>query len=195
MRLRRQRLLTNLVRGVDFADTGRFRELQAERRWSVSLDFAPHPASTGCDLSNEVGHAMSINQRQYARLPLPDEDSSAELIVNRQPISCRLVEMSIGGFGVLAPKHTKVAINDLACLRTRGSDFIVRITNQEAQADGVALGLKQVEEVLRNPAVTSFFPPWLTTTFWMAAAGSVLAASFWLFGLYESLPIEIRAGQ
>lgn len=138
---------------------------------------------------------MSVNQRQYARLPLPGEDSSAELIVNRRPISCRLVEMSIGGFGVLAPKQTKVTINDLACLRTRGSDFIVRISNQETQADGVALGLKQVEEVLRNPAVTSFFPPWLTATFWLAAVGSVLVASFWLFGLYESLPIEIRSGQ
>ncbi len=138
---------------------------------------------------------MSVNQRQYARLPLGGEDSTAELIVNRRSISCQLVEMSIGGFGVVAPPQTQVAINDLACLRTRGADFIVRITYQEQQANGLSLGLKQVEEVLPNTAATGAAPRWMATTCVLAAVGSVLTASFYLFGLYESLPIELRAGQ
>lgn len=135
---------------------------------------------------------MSINQRQYARLPLGGKDSTAELIVNRRSISCRLVEMSIGGFGVVAPKETRVETDELACLRTRGSDFIVRITYQEQQSDGLSLGLKQVEEVAPDSAGTTEAPRWMATAFWMAAAGSVLTAAVWLFGMCETLPIEIR---
>lgn len=136
---------------------------------------------------------MSVNQRQYARLPLPGEDSSAELIVNRRPISCRLVEMSIGGFGVIAPKQTSVAINALVYLRTRGSDFIVRVIEQKSRTDGVALGLLQVEEVVPDLSITGYFSPWLTVTFWLAAAASVLGAAYCLFGMYVSLPIDIRS--
>ncbi len=139
------------------------------------------------DLRNEVGHVMSVNQRQYARLPLGGEDSSAVLIANRRSIPCQLIELSIGGFGVIAPQQTRVAIDDLACLRTRGSDFIVRVTYQEPHADGVTLGLKQVEEVVSDPAITNSAPPWMATTFWLAAAVSLLTASYCLFGMYDSL--------
>lgn len=132
---------------------------------------------------------MTTNLRQYARLPLSGEDSTAVLIVNRRSsISCQLTEMSIGGFGVVVPKQTQLAINDLVCLKTRGSDFIVRVTYQGPHADGIALGLKQVEEVPPNANLTSIAPRWMTTTFWLAAASSVLAATYCLTGWYELLP-------
>jgi hypothetical protein len=176
-----------------FPDASHDYEIHHSNGWSMSLDLRAARFRVGQRPPlYAMGLVMRANQRQFARLPMLGDDASAQLIIKRRKIPCRLVEMSIGGFGVLAPKDTRVEKDELACLRTRGSDFIVQITYQELQHDGVSLGLKQVEEVPPPSNQTIKAPRWMTAAFLMAAAGSILIASLWLSGMYEALPIEIR---
>ena len=122
---------------------------------------------------------MSENQRQFSRCPVDGDDSSAVLVVNRRPIDCRLVEMSIGGFGVITPRQLRVGRNELACLKARGLEYIVRITHQKRCDDGVFVGLKQVEEVLPDNSTSPESPGWLTTAVWATALSTVAAAVYW----------------
>jgi len=101
---------------------------------------------------------------------------------------CKLVEMSIGGFGVIARQTVRVGGDDDVHLKTRGLDYVVRVTYQKPSDGGVLIGLKQVEEILPDNTVPPETVPWLTTAAWVAALSTVAAAAYCLFGIHESLP-------
>ncbi|MEK6260959.1 MAG: hypothetical protein AABP62_20355 [Planctomycetota bacterium] len=131
---------------------------------------------------------MSENQRQFSRCPLSNDQSSTALVVKGRSITCKLVEMSIGGFGVVTRQAVRVSDNDPVHLKTRGLDYIVRVTYQKPCDEGVFLGLKQVEEILPDNTVPPDTAPWLTTAAWAAALSTVAAAVYCLSGIHESLP-------
>ena len=131
---------------------------------------------------------MSENLRQFWRCPLTGDDSSTVLVVNGRSIPGKLVEMSIGGFGVVTRQALKVGDDDHVHLKTRGLDYIVRVTYQKPGDDGVFVGLKQVEEILPDNTVPPETTPWLTTVAWAAALSTVAAAVYCLSGIHESLP-------
>ena len=131
---------------------------------------------------------MPENQRQFSRWPLSDDNSSTVLVVKGRSILCKLVEMSIGGFGVVTGKAVKVGRDDHVHLKTRGLDYIVRVTYQKPGDDGVFVGLEQVEEILPDNTVLPESVPWLTTAAWAAALSTVAAAVYCLTGIHESLP-------
>lgn len=130
---------------------------------------------------------MSENQREFTRWPLTG-DSSTVLVVNGRSTPGKLVEMSLGGFGVITHQTVRVGNDDHVHLKTRGLDYIVRVTYQKPGDDGVFVGLKQVEEILPDNTAPPESAPWLTTAAWAAALSTVAAAVYCLSGIHESLP-------
>jgi hypothetical protein len=137
--------------------------------------------------SNWCG-VMSANQRQFSRCQLSEDNSSSKLVINGRSITCKLVEISIGGFGVITRKIVRVSDGDRVHLKTRGLDYIVSVSYQKLCDEGVFLGLKQVEEILPDNTLPPVSAPWLTTVAWAAALSTVAAAVYCLIGLHESLP-------
>lgn len=131
---------------------------------------------------------MSANQRKYFRCPIEDSQQSVELTVGWRRVKCRLVEMSIGGFGVVAPKPIRVTGEQAICMKAGGLNNIVRVTHQEPCDDGVFIGLKQVEELLTNERMPLPTQQWMIPAAWIAALGTVAAAAYCLLGLQASIP-------
>src|SRR5262245_57178715 len=52
------------------------------------------------------------NQRQYARCPVPDNQTTGILSMNHGRYHCRIVELSIGGFGVVIEGNPKLVQGD-----------------------------------------------------------------------------------
>ena len=128
---------------------------------------------------------MFLNHRQFSRCPLPAGSSPVEtavLVVGRQTITGRLVEMSLGGFAVLVPELLPETKEPLARLKVRGLDYIVHVSREEQRRDGVLVALDQVEELLPNNTVIPATPlgRWLTRAAWMAAIGIVTTALYCL---------------
>lgn len=145
--------------------------------------------SNNCDfLESKWCGVMSANQRQFSRWPLSDDNSSTVLVVKGRSILCKLVEMSIGGFGVIARQAVRVGDKDQVHLKTRGLDYIVRVTYQKPCDEGVLIGLRQIEELLPDNTFLPETAPWLTTAAWAAALSIVAAAVYFLSGIHESLP-------
>lgn len=134
---------------------------------------------------------MSVKQREFTRLRFEDEVTSSErssLIVRGKMIACRLTEMSLGGFGVIAAQPIPVGNDVPIRLRTRGLEYIVHVTHQKPCDTGVFVGLKQIEEVLPDNTAAPESSRWLTTVAWTAALSTVAAAVCCLLGLHESFP-------
>ncbi len=131
---------------------------------------------------------MSENQRQFWRCQLSGDDSSTVLVVNGRSIPGKLVEMSIGGFGVIARQAVKAGDDDRVHLKTRGLDYIVRVTYQKPCDEGVFIGLKQIEEIVPDNTAPPETLPWLTSVAWAAALSTVAAAAYCMSGLHELLP-------
>ena len=140
---------------------------------------------------------MSLNHRQYFRCPLPTEPSAAEaavLVVGRHKIHCRLVEMSLCGFGVLVPESLPAMKEPLARLKVRGLDYIVRVARQELRRDGVLVALEQVEELLPDSTRLPATPleKWLTRAAWAAAICIVATALYCLAGTNAALSLSLN---
>jgi len=133
---------------------------------------------------------MSENHRQSLRWPFSDDESPTMLVVNGRSHVCKLVERSLGGFGVITGKTVRVGENDQVRLKTRGLDYIVRLSYQKPCDDVVFLGLKLIEEILPDNTVPRAHASakWLTTAAWVAALSTVAAAVYCISGLHEFLP-------
>jgi hypothetical protein len=125
---------------------------------------------------------MFLNHRHYHRCPLSGQ-SAAVLVYDRRRINCQLVEMSLGGFGILVPQSFQAAMQSLARLQVNGLDYIVRLCRQEPRGDLLLIGLEQVEEVVSgNPATppVSQFSHGLSLLAWLIALGSIATALYFL---------------
>ena len=88
------------------------------------------------------------NQRQYSRCSLSAEGTMAILGVNGRRHHCRVVELSIGGFGVVVQGRVELNSGTVCSLRAPGFNYIVSVTRLQTRSDGLFVGLKQLEEVL-----------------------------------------------
>lgn len=88
------------------------------------------------------------NQRQFARCAVAEDRTTGVLSMNGRSFNCRLVEMSIGGFGVIVEGRTQFTEGATGKLHAPGMSYIVSVTRQEGRPDGVYVGLKQVSEIV-----------------------------------------------
>ena len=83
--------------------------------------------------------------------PPPDDQSLATLILGGERLECRLVEVSLGGFGVSVPRSTAWTGDPTAKLLTHDAAYPVRIIKQESQYAGYHFTLQRIE--LHKPSM------------------------------------------
>ena len=83
--------------------------------------------------------------------PPPDDQSIAMLILGGERLECRLVEVSLGGFGVSLPRSTAWTGEPVCRLLTHDAAYPVRILKQESQYTGYHFTLQRLE--LDEPGV------------------------------------------
>lgn len=127
-----------------------------------------------------VEFAMFRNDRQYHRCPISDDQPPAVLQIDRRKVNCRLTEVSLGGFAVLAPSQLEDIRDPVGQLDVQGLAYIVRVTRQETRRDGVMVALEKVEEIL--PSTVSVAGRFATGFAWIAAISIVMAAVYYLAG-------------
>lgn len=102
----------------------------------------------GVSADSAIRRSLETNHRQFARCPLPAKGTSAILTVKGRSYDCQLVELSIGGFGVMVPGLPNLAIGSDGRLRAPGLNYVIRITRQEIRSGGTFIGLRQVQEIV-----------------------------------------------
>jgi len=123
---------------------------------------------------------MFRNDRQYHRCPILDDQSSAVLLIDRKKVNCRLSEVSLGGFAIVAQSSLMDIQDPVGRLNAQGLAYIVRITRQEVRGDEVMVALEKVEEI--PPNAVSFAGRCATGFAWIAAISIVVAAVYYLAG-------------
>jgi len=150
-------------------------------------------ASTVCGiLKPQWNGDMTANHRQSVRWPILDDNSPTVLVANGRSHVCKLVERSLGGFGVITGETVHVGENKPIRLKTRGLEYSVRLAFQKPEDDTVYLGLELLEEILPDnmhpPASAS--AKWLTTVAWVVALSIVTVAVYCISGMSEYLPMK-----
>lgn len=123
---------------------------------------------------------MFRNDRQYHRCPISADHPHAVLLVDRRKLDCRLIEVSLGGFAIVASERIDNIQDPIGRLDAQGLSYIVRISRQEDRGDGVMVALEKVEELL--PSTVSMSGRCATGFAWIAAISIVLAAVYYLAG-------------
>jgi hypothetical protein len=88
------------------------------------------------------------NQRQFTRCSIVEDRASGVLTLNSRSFNCRLVELSIGGFGVVIAGQPSFKSGTVGTLRAPGLHYVVSVTRQEGRPGGAYIGLKQLEEIV-----------------------------------------------
>lgn len=122
-----------------------------------------------------VRRSVETNQRAFARCAILEQRASGILTVKGRSYDCQLVEMSIGGFGIIVPGIPKLPIGEDGKLRAPGLNYIVKITRQEIRPGCTFVGLRQVEEIVdRDPHLPNASPPVVGYVI-AAVAGAMIA--------------------
>jgi hypothetical protein len=136
----------------------------------LSLNVQKYP-TTSFSRQNE--------QRQFSRCPMIADGTSAILTLNGRSYDCQLVEMSIGGFGVVIPGLPKLTRGSEGRLRAPGLNYVVSMSRQEIRPGGTYVGLRQIEEILDNPPYIPH-PP-IVNYLIAAVAGGLIATLMYYF--------------
>ncbi len=125
------------------------RALKSRMKELHQLSLMLHQPEEDTPPSTDTRHrSTEPNQRQFYRCPLPEEQSVGILNLNGHRFHCRIVELSIGGFGVVLTGKPQFALGSIGSLRTPSLNYVVSITRQEDRDGATFIGLKQLEEVL-----------------------------------------------
>jgi len=122
------------------------------------------------------------NLRQFARCAISEGQSTCLLTLKGRRYKCRLVEMSIGGFGVEVDGHPKFALGTTGNLRAPGLNYSVSVTRQEERPGGLYVGLKQVCEILDHKRQPGEAPP--IVSYCIAAFSGAMIAMIAYFMMY-----------
>ena len=124
---------------------------RAEQLHKLSLMLHQPEEDSNCEPVTR--NSQENNHRQFSRCPIAEERTTGILSLNSRSFNCRLVEMSIGGFGVVVAGNPKVTQGAVGSLRAPGLNYVVSVTRQEGRPGGVYIGLKQLEEIIdaRHP--------------------------------------------
>ena len=120
------------------------------------------------------------NGRQFARCPIDAQQMPAILNVKRRRFDCRIVEMSIGGFGVILQRDLTLPSGTIGSLQAPGLNYIVNVTHQESRPEGTYIGLKQIEEVLDDQHFPGQPSPMVGYVVSSIAIGAIVAFSYLL---------------
>ena len=111
--------------------------------------------------------------------PPPDDQSIATLILGGERLECRLVEVSLGGFGVSVPRSTTWTGEPTAKLLTHDAAYPVRIIKQESQYTGYHFTLQRLEldesSVEEQPGLTQ---RWIIHASRCSAIGLIAAMAY-----------------
>lgn len=102
----------------------------------------------GSSVDSVIRRTLETNHRQFSRCPLPARGTAAILTVKGRSYDCQLVELSIGGFGVIVPGLPNLAIGADGNLRAPGMNYVIKITRQEIRQGGTFIGLRQILEIV-----------------------------------------------
>lgn len=108
--------------------------------------------------------------------------------MDRRKVNCRLIEVSLGGFAIVAADRIENIRNPVGRLNVQGLAYVVRVTRQEARGDGVMVALEKVEEIL--PSTVSVGGRCATGFAWIAAISIVVAAVYYLAGEHANTAIS-----
>ena len=120
------------------------------------------------------------NLRQFSRCPIEEDRTSAILSIHGRRFDCRLVEMSIGGFGVVVTGQPKFVNGAVGYLRAPSLNYVVSVTRIESRPGGTYIGLKQVEEIVEPRRLAGDASPiigYLVAAF----AGMLIATAAYVF--------------
>jgi hypothetical protein len=127
-----------------------------------------------------IRRSVESNQRQFARCAIQEQRAGGILTVNRRSYDCRLVEMSIGGFGIIVPGIPKLPIGVDGQLRAPGMNYIVRITRQELRPGCTFVGLRKIEEIV-DPEPQLDTSPSIFGYLIAGAAGALIATLMYYY--------------
>lgn len=88
--------------------------------------------------------------RQCSRIPVAEKGAKAEFRVLGCTYPCQIVEISIGGFGILLPRLLSIHPGTLGHFQSPGMNYVVRVTRIEPRENGSFVGLKQIEEIVEK---------------------------------------------
>jgi len=110
--------------------------------------------------------------------PPPSDQSLATLILGRERLECRLVEVSIGGFGVSVPRSTAWTGEPTARLLTHDAAYPVRIIKQESQYTGYHFTLQRIELDEHNTDELGVTQRWIVHASRCCAVGLIVAMTY-----------------
>lgn len=122
---------------------------------------------------------MSTPTRDSFFDPPSDDQSTATLILGGERLECRLVEVSLGGFGVSVPRATAWTGEPIARLLTHDAAYPVRIIRQESQYTGFHLTLQRIQEQETAPdKPLGVTPRWIIHASRCCAIGLIAALAY-----------------
>ena len=111
--------------------------------------------------------------------PPPSDQSAVTLILGGERLDCHLVEVSIGGFGVMVPRSTAWEGEPICKLLTYDAAYPVRIIKQEAQYDGFHMTLQRIQEQDIKPGEsTGATQNWIVNASRCCAVGLIAAIGY-----------------
>ena len=150
--------------------------------WTGSCSFVSPAIDDVEIISIPISRHLEPNNRQFSRVPMTSKQNFGTLVVNRRTYQCRLVEISIGGFGILVVDPADFRNGTTGSLRVNGLNYIVSVSRVEKRSEGSFVGLKQIEEVLDHRHGLPGQPRASIT--WMLAGLSIalIGVLVWLLG-------------
>ena len=119
-------------------------------------------------------------QRQFMRCRLTGGQTQGVFSIGGKRFPCRLIEMSIGGFGILIAGSSQFVSGAVGSLRVPNLSYVVSVTRCEPR-DGICfVGLKQVEEVLDHNLRLPGEPSPNTSYFISVVSGILIAVVCYL---------------
>ena len=135
------------------------------------------------ETSSGVGgfrQSSGANLRQFSRCPISEDRTSAVLCMNGRRFDCRLVELSIGGFGVVVVGQPNFPTGTVGNLRAPGLNYVVSVSRKETRPGGMYIGLRQIEEIIEAqclPGDASSIVGYLIA----GVAGMIIASASYFF--------------
>ncbi|MEK6260960.1 MAG: hypothetical protein AABP62_20360 [Planctomycetota bacterium] len=110
--------------------------------------------------------------------PSPDDQSAVTLILGGERLECRLVEVSLGDFGVLVPRSTAWMGDQNAKLLTHDTAYPVRILKQEPHRTSYRFTLQRIRQDEHNIDHLGLPQRWIIHTSRCCTIGLIAAMTY-----------------
>jgi hypothetical protein len=90
---------------------------------------------------------MSTNQRSSFRCQTIDPDQQAILQIGRKQVVVTLLDQSVGGFALQAPRRTRIGLGQVVTVRTNMGWSEAEVVHIEQEATLTRIGLRRLQEL------------------------------------------------